>query len=53
LLSEMINEGSKLRPLGSKQGFPVKGGTQCLVGSAHLLSMDVSVRVHDFSTSSR
>lgn len=41
LLSKMINEGSKLRPLGSKQGFPVKGGTQYLVGSAHALSMAI------------
>jgi len=24
LLSEMINEGSKFRPLGSEQGFPVQ-----------------------------
>ena len=39
LPSEMINERSKLRPLGSKQGFPVKGRTQYLVGCAHAPSM--------------
>jgi hypothetical protein len=32
---KMINQRSKLWPLGHKQGFVVSGGTQYLVGCAH------------------
>ena len=35
LLGEVINEGSKLRPLGRKQSLTMQGGGLDLVGCAH------------------
>jgi hypothetical protein len=35
LLSEMINQGSKLWPPGHEECFPVQGRSQYLVGCAH------------------